>query len=179
MKIDELISTRRTIHQYKPEKVPDDVVVAALEMALWAPNHKMTLPWRFVIVGAEARGKIAALAARLKSKKKGLSQVEEVAVRATYMLPSHLVVLAMKKNPDVEMAREDYATVAMGVQNAALFLWAHGVGSKWTTGQVTTHETVYELVGSHLHDEEIVGFLWVGIPDRPPECHRGHQFPHS
>ena len=168
MKIDELIRARRTIHQYKPEKVADDLVMGALEVALWAPNHKLTFPWRFIVVGDQSRGKIANLAVELKSNKKQLSQIEIEALRSTYMKPSHLIVLAMVKNPDPETFKEDYAAVAIGVQNMSLFLWAQGVGSKWSTGAVISQKKTYEHLGCHAPDEVIVGFFWIGVPDGSP-----------
>ena len=99
MEITELMKSRRTVHQYKSEKVPEKLILGALEVALWAPNHRLTFPWRFVLVGDQARAKIADLASALKAQKKGLSQVEAAALRATYMNPSHLIVLAQKECP--------------------------------------------------------------------------------
>jgi nitroreductase len=168
MKFDELAKARRTIHQYEPEKIPDALVEKALELALWAPNHKLTFPWRFISLGPESRLKIAELGAKLKAKKKPLSLIEETALRKTHLNPSHLIVLAMKRPPEAAQAKEDYASVAMGVQNASLYLWENGIGSKWSSGALTTHERTYEIAGCDPKAEEIVGFLWIGRPERAP-----------
>jgi len=166
VEIEKLIRTRRTVHQYSGEKVADDTVHRALEMALWAPNHRLTFPWRFVVVGPETRGMIAELAAELKAMKKPLSETEKMAVRDDFLRASHLIILAMARSADAEQAREDYASVAAGVQNASLYLWDRGIGSKWTTGKATHHEKTYKASGVNPATEEIVGFLWIGYPAR-------------
>lgn len=172
MNFDELAKSRRTIHQYSPEKVDDALVEKALDLALWAPNHKLTFPWRFVSLGPESRLKVAELGVGLKVKQRALSEIERTALRKTYLNPSHLIVLAMKKSADPTQEREDYASVAMGVQNAALFLWANGVGAKWSSGGLTSHALTYELSGVDPTAEEIVGFLWIGKPERAPAITR-------
>jgi hypothetical protein len=74
----------------------------------------------------------------------------------------------MKRPPEAAQAKEDYASVAMGVQNASLYLWENGIGSKWSSGALTTHERTYEIAGCDPKAEEIVGFLWIGRPERAP-----------
>src|SRR5665809_114474 len=48
------IATRRTHKAYRPEPVPDELVRELLELARWAPNHHLTNPWRFRVIGPEA-----------------------------------------------------------------------------------------------------------------------------
>lgn len=174
MKLDELIRTRRTVHAYTTEKVNEAWVREALNLAVWAPNHKLTFPWRFVIVGSQARAAIGEISANIKAKKKGLSDIERQAVVKQFTQPSHLIIVSMKLHQDTEMQWEDYAAVAAGLQNAALYLWEKGVGTKWTTGGATKDSKTYELAGIEPQQERIVGFLWVGfaakappVPERP------------
>ena len=63
---------------------------------------------------------------------------------------------------DPEVAREDYAAVACAVYAAMLSLWSEGVGSKWSTGGVTTDARTYACLGVDPAEQTIVGFLWVG-----------------
>ena len=53
-------------------------------------------------------------------------------------------------------------TVACAVQNAMLSFWSEGLGSKWSTGAVTTDERTYATLAIDSGTEEIVGFLWAG-----------------
>ncbi len=55
MDVLEAIHTRRTIFKFKPGGVPKDVIEKTFEAGLWAPNHHLTEPWRFVVLGEETK----------------------------------------------------------------------------------------------------------------------------
>ena len=67
--IDELIRTRRTHKAFGPDPVPHDVLLELFELARWAPNHHLTDPWRFRVLGrareGAAEGRRRGLQARL------------------------------------------------------------------------------------------------------------------
>ena len=173
MNIEKIIKERRTIHEYKGQKVPDALVAKALELALWAPNHKLTNPWKFVWMGPVAREKIAELSVQLKKQKDpNISELVQTKLKQKFLEPSHLIAILQKKSSDPHRSREDYATVSCGVQNATLFLWEQGIGTKWTTGAVTSHEKTYKALNVNFENDEIVGFLWVGYPNQVPEAPR-------
>src|SRR4051794_41734571 len=52
--IDELIRGRRTHKAYAPEPVDRTTLDALFELARWAPNHNLTNPWRFRVLGPRA-----------------------------------------------------------------------------------------------------------------------------
>jgi len=52
------IRTRRTHKAYGPEPVPREQLDELLELARWAPNHDLTNPWRFRVVGPEALARL-------------------------------------------------------------------------------------------------------------------------
>src|SRR5919202_14045 len=54
MDLDELIRTRRTYKAYEPAPVPRDTLEELFELARWAPNHHLTNPWRFRVLGPRA-----------------------------------------------------------------------------------------------------------------------------
>jgi nitroreductase len=162
MNLQELIADRRTIHDYAPGPLPEGAVERAVSAAMAAPNHRMTEPWRFVRVGPEARNVLVGISADLKG---GLSAMGESAVeklKAKMLNPAELLVVCRTLHPDPEIAREDYAAVACAVQNAMLSFWSERLGSKWSTGAVTTDERTYRALGVEHAKEEIVGFLWAG-----------------
>ncbi|MGE0762350.1 MAG: nitroreductase [Bdellovibrionales bacterium] len=172
MNLVELIQSRRTIQTYNSKPVAENLVDQALQLAMWAPNHKLTFPWRFIKAGPEARRQLAQLAARLKAAKSGQppSAAQIAMLEKTYLTPSHLLILLMDQTLDAFQAREDYASVAMGVQNMGLFLWSHQVGTKWSSGGVTSHEKTYQILQVDHNTQEIVGFLWVGYFDQSPRA---------
>ena len=55
---------RRMAWRYKDEPVPREALTRMLDTAVWAPNHRLTEPWRFFVLekGSEARKKVADLA---------------------------------------------------------------------------------------------------------------------
>ena len=173
MDFEKLIRSRRTIHEFDPERrIEWAQVEHALENSLWALNHRLTFPWLFLRVGPSCRAKIADLSLRVHLEEKGLSQVSDVLahqIRSRILNPSELIVLGLKRAacPDVEL--EDYATLGASVQIASLSLWKQGIGSKWSTGKVTKRPELYEIL--NLSQEEVMlhGFFCVGAPKGPPK----------
>jgi nitroreductase len=158
----ELILTRRTIHDYQPGPIPEGAVERAATAAMAAPNHRMTEPWRFVRVGPQARRTLVDISADLKGGAAAMGEPAMEKLRAKMLNPAELLVVCRVRHDHADIAREDYAAIACAVQNAMLSFWSEGVGSKWSTGAVTTDERTYKTLGVDPHAEEIVGFLWAG-----------------
>lgn len=177
MDIESVIRQRRTIHQFNGQPVRDDLIRTALDLALWAPNHKLTFPWKFYDLGPDAKANVIDLAARLKSKKGGaeFTPAMEKSLRDKLESASRLIFLGIKKSDSAFQMREDYATLACGVQNASLYLWSHGVGSKWSTAEFTSAPEAYDILQIDPREVELVGVLLIGhfsgpvrMPPRPP-----------
>lgn len=171
MDLRELILSRRTVHNYHPDKVPDSLVEESLRLSLWAPNHRLTFPWVYTLIGPVARERLADLAVDLKSAKEPLSDVKARAVRDTVLNPSHVVSLGFKLNGKESVEREDYATLACSVQIVSLHLWQHGIATKWSTGGFTIHPRTYEILGLDASVIRLEGALLIGraqqVPERP------------
>ncbi len=56
MELEEAIRGRRTHKAYAPEPVDRETLDELLELARWAPNHHLTNPWRFRVLGPESLG---------------------------------------------------------------------------------------------------------------------------
>jgi nitroreductase len=167
------IRTRRTIHKYLPEPVPEDVLQRALEAAHMAPCHRMTWPWRFYRVGPETRRRIVDVAIEVKSAKKpNLSEAEKNAIRAKISNPAELLVVTQVVCDDPMQFEEDYAAVACALQNLMLSVAADGYGTKWGSGGVTKAPGSYAAAGIDADVERIVGFLYVGVPAVVPKIQR-------
>ena len=149
MNLNDAILTRRTIKEFTSDPVPDDVLERALTAGLWAQNHKMTEPWRFVVLGPETQKALAGDDPKL------LSRPRIVAVTT---------VLAA----DDFTRREDYAAVCCAIQNIQLAAWADGVGMQWSTGRVATRPATYPILGIDPANEEIAGLLFFGYPSAVP-----------
>lgn len=158
----EALRSRRTINFFEPQPVPREVLLAAIEVARWAPNHNLTQPWRFYVLGSETADAVARLAAELdtaaKGERAGQARLARFkAIPGTFVLTSQL-------SGDPLREREDYAACCCAVQNLMLYLWQRGVGVKWTTGAITREPAFYELLGIDASAEVVVGLFWYGLP---------------
>ena len=169
----ELLLTRRTTHDYVSAPLPEGALERALEAARWAPNHKLTNPWRFTVFGPLARLSLAKLAASLKAPGAPEDDPAAAKVFEKFMAPAHLLLVSQALDPDPARAHEDYAAIACAIHNMTLSLHAEGVGSKWSTGAITRHEQVLALAGCGPQ-ERSCGLLWVGYaakaPPKPPRA---------
>lgn len=162
----EAIRSRRTINLFEPEPVGPAVVRDAIEVARWAPNHRLTEPWRFYLLGPRTAERMADLAGRIDAAAKG-ERAGEARRQRMLAIPGNFVVTSPLRD-DPLLEREDYAACCCAVQNLMLYLWQRGVGVKWTTGAVTRDEGFYELLGIDSTAERIVGLFWYGTPKVVP-----------
>lgn len=174
MDLRELIQTRRTVHNFTPEKVDDAIVRRALELSLWAPNHKLTFPWVYLWLGREVRAKLGNLNVEIKSAKSPISDIKAKAAHDNVTTPSHLIALGIKRSPEPGRQHEDYATLACSVQIASLYLWEQGIVAKWSTGRWSSHPKAYALMGVDPAEVSMEGTLMIGreqimpaTPERP------------
>jgi len=56
--LSELVRARRTTKVFGPEPVDRATIAALLELARWAPNHHLTNPWRFYVLGPAALARL-------------------------------------------------------------------------------------------------------------------------
>lgn len=153
---------RRSIDLFAADPVPVDTLMAAIELASWAPNHRLTEPWRFYLIGPTTVRGVIDLAVELEIAKKGeragpIRRARLEAVPGTFVLTS-------LRSEDALTERENYAACCCAAQNLMLYLWGQGIGVKWTTGAMTRQQRFYELLGIDAGKESVVGFFWYGIP---------------
>jgi nitroreductase len=153
MELKKLILERRTIHDFSTEKVPDAWVKEALELSLWAPNHRFTFPWFFALVEGEARARLGDLAVMLKGKE---------AARAIVTNPSHFLSVGIKLSGNPKIDHENYATLACSIQILSMALWEKGAGCKWTTSGFTKHAKTYEILGISPQSIQLEGAVFIG-----------------
>ena len=68
----ELLRGRRTVDRFRTDTVPDKTLIhEAIEVARWAPNHHVTEPWRFALLGPAAQARIVELNTALVTASKG------------------------------------------------------------------------------------------------------------
>ncbi|HSD70534.1 MAG TPA: nitroreductase [Woeseiaceae bacterium] len=158
----ERIRGRRSTTQFLERHVDPQLVRDAIELARWAPNHHLTEPWRFYVLGKQAMEAgielIRANATRKKDAAYGDFKAE--AARA---IPGWLVVTCRKSEDEI-LQREDYAACCCAIQNLMLYLSEAGVATKWTTGEITRDPRFHEVLGSDPEQSFIVALIWYGYP---------------
>jgi nitroreductase len=169
-KLSALLRGRRSIDLFRPEPVGTRVLLEAIEVARWAPNHRLTEPWRFYLIGPVTAAAIIELAAEVDAAKKGAAA--GAARRARLQAIPGFFVLTSRRSEDPLLDREDYAACCCAAQNLMLYLWQRGIGVKWTTGGVTRQPRFYELLKIEADRESVVGFFWYGLAKVVPTQER-------
>lgn len=168
--INKLIQTRRSIYpaQYSGERVDDEIIQQMLENANWAPNHKHTEPWRFIVFtdkGLDQLGKFQADIYKQVSTAKGNFEESTMEkLRNKPLTASHVIAIGMKRDEKQSIPEvEEVSAVAAAVQNMQLTASAYGVGCYWGSGGITYMEEAKKALALEKEDK-LLGFLYVGMP---------------
>src|SRR5690606_20935261 len=65
------IRSRRSIDLFEPDPPGTERLLEAIELARWAPNHRLTQPWRFYVLGRETADAIVDLAVEIETAAQG------------------------------------------------------------------------------------------------------------
>ena len=166
----EVLRGRRSIPLFLQTPVPEKLLRAAIEAATWAPNHHLTEPWHFYWLGKQSIAACIELVRDIVTAKKDAGAAEFKA-NSWAEKPGWLVVTCRSVEDPVRQ-REDYAACAAAVQNLMLYLWKAGVGTKWTTGDITREPRFFDIVGIDGARESVVGLIWYGFPKLTPAQQR-------
>ena len=162
----EIIRGRRTINLFLQTPVPAELVHDAIEAATWAPNHHVTEPWKFYVLGAEAIGRCLDLIRDIVTEKKD-ADAAAFKAKSWSEKPGWLLVTCSRSDDELRQ-QEDYGACSAAVQNLMLYLWKAGVGTKWTTGAITGDPRFFEIMGIDAAQEMVVGLIWYGYPKLTP-----------
>jgi nitroreductase len=158
----ERIRGRRTTNLFLKQKVSAKLVRDAIEVARWAPNHHLTEPWQFYMLGERAVADSIELIRDNAAKKKD-EAFGEFKAQAARKIPGWLV-MTCKKSANEILQLEDYASCCCALQNLMLYLSEAGVASKWTTGDITRDPRFLDVMGSGPGEVFVVGLVWYGYP---------------
>ena len=174
-----LIKNRRSVfqQQYTGEKVDDAIVKQMLENANWAPTHKLTEPWRFVVFTGEGLKKLATLQSdlykRLTTADGSYKEDRYQNLLTKPSLSSHIIVIGMKRDEKKSVPEvEEIGAVFCAIENMYLTAIAYGIGGYLSTGGITYFEEAKELFGLDKEDK-LLGFFHVGhVKNTLPEGRR-------
>lgn len=158
MDVETAIRTRRTHKAYGAEPVDRRTLEELFALATWAPNHNLTNPWRFRVVGPGAL-------ARLKDA------VGPEGAKKLDRAPT-LVVVSSVRHDDPVQDEEDRDAAAVAAYIVLLAAHARGLAGYWRTPGILRTPEGQAAVGIEPGAEHVLGLLHLGPPrqeQRPPE----------
>jgi nitroreductase len=145
--VEEAIRTRRTHKVYGSEPVPRETLDELFELARWAPNHNLTNPWRFRVVGPDSLARLKAAAG------------EEAAAKLD-RAPT-LIVVSVTQTGDAVQDDEDHAAAAVAAYIVLLAAHARGLAGYWRT-PVVLRTTDGRAATGIPGGERVIGLLHLG-----------------
>ena len=167
------IARRASVRSYKPDPLPRHVIERLLAAAVRAPNHKLTEPWRFVVLTGKARERYAEIRRAHGARKFADPASAEAKARMdrnyreAMATPAFVFVLT-EVSEDVVRREEDYGATMMAIENLLVAAAADGIGTFLRTGGLMSHPDVVELVGVPT-GSRIVGIIALGYLATLPE----------
>ena len=165
--INQIIRSRRSVFpdQFDSNKlIPEDIIWQLLENANWAPTHKQTEPWRFIVFSGEGRKKFASFQASRYKDTAGekFRQDKYDKLQHNPLLCSHILAIILKRSTTVSIPEmEEIAAVACAVENIYLSATAYGLGGYWSTGGITYDPAARAFLGLE-GDDRLLGFFYLG-----------------
>jgi nitroreductase len=155
--VEAAIRSRRTHKAYGAEPVDRQTLDELFELARWAPNHNLTNPWRFRVIGPEALARLKEAAGP-----EGAAKLDRAPT---------LVLVTVRATGDAVQDEEDLCATAVATYIVLLAAHGRGLAGYWRTpGVLRTPEGRAALgVGD---DERVVALIHLGPPRQerePPE----------
>jgi nitroreductase len=155
--VETAIRTRRTHKAFGPDPLGRNELLELLDLARWAPNHHLTAPWRFRVIGPGTLERLKQAAGP-----EGAVKLERAPT---------LIVISCALSADPIQNEEDLHATAVASYIVLLSAHARGYAGYWRTPDLLRSDAGRRAVG--LADgERFVGLLHLGYPRQekdPPE----------
>ena len=170
MDVHDAIRSRRSIKRFTDRPVAREQLERLLDAAVLAPNHRLTQPWRFLVLGPETRrayGRVFGGRKAAKVADPGAAGAVARKLEEEYAALPAMLGIAMRLDENPADREEDYAATFMAVDNLCLEALDLGLGTHLKTGAVLEDPRVREAL--HLQaDERLVAIVQVGYPAEQP-----------
>jgi nitroreductase len=170
MSVSDVIAQRRSIKKFQDTPVTREDIEALLDAAVLAPNHHLTQPWRFYVLGRESRRRYGLALGERKARKltdpDAANAVREKTAAEHVAFPA-LVAVAQAVHESPETREEDYAAVMQAVDNMMLVAVERGLGTHVRTGAVMEDAAARAAIGVR-ESERVVAIVSVGVPAEMP-----------
>ena len=160
MDVETAIRTRRTHKAFAPEPITAEELDQLLDLARWAPNHHLTAPWRFRVIGPAALSRLKSAAGP-----EGAAKLDRAPT---------LIVASCVLGGDPVQDEEDLHSAAVAAYIVLLAAHGRGLAGYWRTPGFLRSDQGREAVGLDA-GERFVALIHLGRPrqqqqppDRPP-----------
>ena len=150
------IRGRRTHKSFGREPVPRETLQELFDLARYAPNHHLTQPWRFRVLGPQALARLKEAAGPAESPKLDRAPT--------------LVVASAALSGDLVQDEEDVCATAAAIYIVLLAAHERGLVSYWRTPAVLRTKPGRNAVGLPA-GERFLGLIHLGprLGVAPPE----------
>jgi nitroreductase len=157
--------------------LPRDKLERALEAARWAPTHKLTQPWRFVVLhGASSKAEFEDLTIALVEKHTADPDKREATLKKMRRKKDNdwknvgayvAIVLRRTQGATAPPEWEEAASVAMATQNLWLAAWEEGIHGYWSSWQPPARDAdeMKAFLGLDQQTDRVMGFFVCGVAD--------------
>ena len=153
MTLAELAAARRTHKEFGGEPIDRETLLELLGVARFAPNHHLTQPWRFRVLGAATLARLKECAGESEAKKLDRAPT--------------LVVASAAQTGELVQDEEDVCATASAIMLVLLAATEAGVASYWRTPAILRTARGRDAVGIEA-GERVLGLLHFGRPVRQP-----------
>jgi nitroreductase len=169
----DLITGRRTVKAYDGQPVEREAIEQLLELARWAPNHRLTNPWRFAVLEQPAIVRLGAFLqgepaiAAVPDPVKGPAKLAKLLGR----LPTigAIIQVCWVRGGDPVRDLEDHAAASAAVQNLLIGATALGLASFWSSTPALGHPATLRWCGFDPATQGFLGSIWLGHGTEQPE----------
>ena len=165
----DLIRQRRTHKRFNGDAVSREQLQELVDLLCWAPNHRMTQPWRAYVLDQAA---IQDLGQWIKAEREGLLQFsakpEKDRAKIDKLMDHYLsnlgalIQVTQVISDDPNQNLEDYAAVCAGAQNMLLGAEAMGLAHFWSTSALMANPLLLQHLAIDPQRERLVASLWLG-----------------
>ena len=149
MDVEDAIRDRRTHKAFAPEPVPHELLDELLALARWAPNHHLTNPWRFRVLGPGALARLKRAAGPEAGSKLDRAPT--------------LIAATAIRSPDPVQDEEDLCAAACATYAVLLAAHGRGLAGYWRTPGVLRTAAGAAALGIG-DDERFVALIHLGWP---------------
>ncbi len=147
MDVEAAIRGRRTHKAFAPEPVARKLLDELLELARWAPNHHLTNPWRFRVLGPRSLERLKEAAGPQAASKLDRAPT--------------LIAVTARRSGDPVQDEEDLCATAGAVYAVLLAAHGRGLAGYWRTPEVLRTAPGRDALG-FAEDEHFVALIHLG-----------------